>query len=170
MKIIFLDIDGVLNSVEHSVAAPGTNIRLYRVDPVKVGLLRFLVEQTGANIVISSTWRYGRNLQWFEGYFEHFGWLAPIIGMTPRLDKMRGDEVNAWLEDDDQKVGEEINYIIFDDDSDFHPTQRLIKCDAVCGLTLRNVLDAIDMLGQGPDAEPDVIEGLWKHVDFPLAE
>lgn len=162
MKVIFLDIDGVLNSVEHSIAAHAnkSSTRTHRVDPVRVGLLRWLVEQTGAKIVISSTWRYGHSLQWFEGYFEKLEWSAPIIGLTPKLDLRRGEEVDAWLRDDNEKVGEEITYVIFDDGSDFHDWQPLIKCDSVMGLTLKNILDAIDVLGLGPDGDPKEVESL----------
>jgi len=162
MKVIFLDIDGVLNSVEQSIAGHSnqSNVRLYRVDPVKVGLLRWLVDQTDAKVVISSTWRYGHTLQWFEGYFEALGWLAPIIGMTPRLDTIRGAEVQAWLDTDDKMVGDVEKYVILDDDSDFLEGQPLVQCSSVCGLSLQNVIDAIDILGVGTSGDQQEVDNL----------
>ncbi len=50
-KILFLDVDGVLN--QHS--KPGEDGGL---DPVKVENLAWLVKKTGCKIVLSSAWRY----------------------------------------------------------------------------------------------------------------
>jgi len=165
MKIIFLDIDGVLNSVEQSIAnrLDQSDVRLYRIDPVRVGLLRWLVDQTDAKIVISSTWRYGHTLQWFEGYFEALGWLAPVIGLTPKLDKIRGLEVQAWLDADDEMVGDVEKYVILDDDSDFLDGQPLVHCSSVCGLSLKEVIAAVDILGVGVSGDQKEVEDLRKY-------
>ena len=55
MKIIFLDIDGVLNckyTKEEIFFFPF-------VSPKKIELLKQLIERTGAKVVLSSTWRHG---------------------------------------------------------------------------------------------------------------
>lgn len=54
-KIIFLDIDGVLNcaSTTNRIGAD-----LF-VDGKKVDLLKTIIDSTGASIVLSSSWRYG---------------------------------------------------------------------------------------------------------------
>ena len=55
-KIIFLDIDGVLNSIdyfEHTKHCKGYS----EINPKKVKLLKEIVDRTGAEIVLSSTWR-----------------------------------------------------------------------------------------------------------------
>ena len=55
MKVIFLDIDGVLNCIY-------TKEEIYSftfVSPQKIELLKQLVERTGAAVVLSSTWRHG---------------------------------------------------------------------------------------------------------------
>lgn len=52
-SVIFLDIDGVLNG-------RGTKERLYRyifVEPCKIEVLRQVAEQSGSQIVLSSSWR-----------------------------------------------------------------------------------------------------------------
>ena len=53
MKIIFLDIDGVLNVYCESRDEYGCCFHSHLVEN-----LRILIEQTGAKIVIISTWRF----------------------------------------------------------------------------------------------------------------
>ena len=55
MKIIFLDVDGVLNC-----ATTKERVRdLLFVEDRKIQLLKELVDETGATIILSSTWRFG---------------------------------------------------------------------------------------------------------------
>ncbi|MBQ7325108.1 MAG: hypothetical protein IJW98_05150, partial [Clostridia bacterium] len=55
MKVIFLDFDGVLNSVRYDrERAPGdTN----NIDVTRLPLLKEIVDRTGAKIVLSTSWR-----------------------------------------------------------------------------------------------------------------
>ena len=53
MKVIFLDIDGVLNSA----STPNPRSFPYIVDDSPLGRFRELVRKTGATVVLSSTWR-----------------------------------------------------------------------------------------------------------------
>ncbi len=53
MKLIFLDVDGVLN-YSHCEASVGG---FCGVEPEKVKLLKQIVDATGAKLVLSSTWR-----------------------------------------------------------------------------------------------------------------
>lgn len=53
MKIIFLDVDGVLNSSTY------INKESYHINPEKVRFLRNIVDHSGANIVLTSTWKAG---------------------------------------------------------------------------------------------------------------
>ena len=55
MKVIFLDVDGVLNT-QFSKSRCGGFIG---IDDSKVKLLKEIVEATGAKIILSSSWRYG---------------------------------------------------------------------------------------------------------------
>ena len=61
MKIIFLDIDGVLTSdmYEESRAEKRDD---NRIDLSRVKLLRDLVKASDAKIVLTSTWRADRNM------------------------------------------------------------------------------------------------------------
>ena len=53
MKVIFLDIDGVLTTCSYN--NPDTN----HINPEKVQILSQTVERTGAKIVLISTWKMG---------------------------------------------------------------------------------------------------------------
>ena len=57
MKIIFLDIDGVLNSIGWVERTKGTAYEDKEIDPSKVRLLKQIIDKTDAKIVLSSTWR-----------------------------------------------------------------------------------------------------------------
>jgi histidinol phosphatase-like enzyme len=54
MKVIFLDIDGVLNCHK----TPNPRKFPYVIDDGLLARFRQLIERTGASVVLSSTWRY----------------------------------------------------------------------------------------------------------------
>jgi hypothetical protein len=142
--VIFLDIDGVLNSLRSATAWDNvevpTNTKNYNaevtkttIDPVSVQLVNKLVEDSGAKIVVSSSHRlmfmkkygYGEipvlDLIGLRDYLHHIGLVAEIIDATVdyyfnRRDQgcVRGDEIKMWL--DAHKDVE--NYVILDDDAD----------------------------------------------------
>lgn len=60
MKAIFLDIDGVLNSDEYFDKISNLDIQGIEkeIDIEKVKLLKEAINETGAKIVLSSSWRY----------------------------------------------------------------------------------------------------------------
>ena len=61
MKVIFLDIDGVMNCQEEMLALleknPKARNEVHLPSPTKCKLLKKLVDATGAEIVLSSSWR-----------------------------------------------------------------------------------------------------------------
>lgn len=99
-KIVFLDFDGVLNSAAYDRArTPNEG----NIDETRMPLLRALIEQTGAEIVLSTSWRE----HWsssdeerdeigdeIDGLFAAYG--MRISDKTPTL-KARADEILAWL-------------------------------------------------------------------------
>lgn len=145
MKVIFLDIDGVLNSrayyhARQSMADRNYNLSDDRIerfairelDLTPLALLRELVKKTNAKIVISSTWRIGRDPLWFRLWFSIRGVDFPkdcIIDCTTELEAIkdddgnyigRGMEINKWMKDNNFDG----KYVILDDDSDFLPDQK----------------------------------------------
>lgn len=179
-KYLFLDLDGVINSLEYNVGMEHIERdRRYRMDdcdPVKVGLLRFVLQATNANVVISSSWRIGRTPDWFKGYFEHVGIPSPpIVGCTPETvvgrenGIGRGDEVDAWLEyhHPGYKTDPSIVYAIVDDDGDFYEWQPFVQTSFLTGLTLPAAIRLIDYLGAiQTDDNLKRINSLRKHIDF----
>lgn len=124
MKVIFLDIDGVVCTGEtvNSMAEYGTHhFCLFAKGPVYQ--LNKIIEKTGAEIVVSSSWRCDGE-RW-EALMEHFaamGISKRPISRTPRLERLlpsgiykvaqRGEEIRAWLSTDVE------NFVVLDDDCD----------------------------------------------------
>ena len=177
-KLVFLDLDGVINSLEYNVGMENIErdrrFRLDDYDPVKVGLIRFIYKMTSAKIVISSSWRIGKSPDWFIGFFESVGWPSPPIidcttTATVKKDGIgRGDQVDHWLEQKHPgyRYDPNVNYVILDDDSDFYDWQPHIKTHFLTGITLKEVVKAIDMLGFGQSGSEEKLKGIRSHVDF----
>ena len=123
-KIIFLDVDGVLNHQK----TPQRHGDFIGIDPHMVLLLHRILDKTGAQVVISSAWRlHKESLDAVVAVVKPF----EVVGQTPDIPQgIRGDEVNAWLVE--HKVG---RYAILDDWSDFHKGQPLFKTSFATGLT-----------------------------------
>jgi len=151
MKVLFLDIDGVLSSlasqsqpkVEISWAIPEERL-VEDFDPDCIARLITIVKQTGASIVISSSWRKLFEKQTLVNHFKKYG-IDCIVDMTPDLKQHRGLEIQAWL--NEHKDIEK--FAILDDDNDmFHLAPYLIKTNWKYGLTEDNANKVIEMLGK----------------------
>lgn len=127
IKVIFLDIDGVLNVYSHDHDQFGSQFHKHLVEN-----LRRVVDETGAKIVISSTWRFS-GLQVMKEMWEKRNLPGEVIDITPDLTDIyneenfewrsrieRGYEVEYWL----NHHPEVERYVIFDDDDDFLDHQR----------------------------------------------
>lgn len=150
LKVIFLDIDGVLNN-EGSF----TKSRMDTLDPTAVKLLNDLVMDTDACIVISSAWRIGNSLHWLQCMIAKVGFEFPerIIGATMEIShqtnggvwvsKTRGQEIALWLE----QVPVD-SFVIFDNDDDMDPvSDHLIQTTFKEGLLPEHIERAKKMLG-----------------------
>lgn len=133
-RVIFLDIDGVLNSANFIKNGGSFD----NVDPVAVARLRRAIEATKAVLVISSTWRL--NKDWenrLRSAFTVAGWGdPPIIGRTPSR-RSRGVEIAEWLQTNPVE-----DFVIIDDDIfDMLPEHQahVIKCSFSIGLSEENV-------------------------------
>jgi len=126
MKVIFLDIDGVLNVASKNRDEFG-QIFTERF----VNNLSFIIACTKAKIVISSTWRY-RGDQFLIDLWKNRGLPGEIIGRTigyfnpeyyelfGEKEVVRGEEIKHWLENNSNIE----SYVILDDDSDMLPEQK----------------------------------------------
>jgi hypothetical protein len=123
MKVVFLDIDGVLNT-RHT---PNPHKLPYVVDKTLVRRLRRLLARTKAKAVLSSTWRYDP-----AGLFSARRYGIPFIGCTPDLpQRPRREEVRAWL----KKHPRVTRYAVLDDDDDGLDAMPLFQPSASTGLT-----------------------------------
>lgn len=140
-RLIFLDVDGVLNG-EYASVAFGEN-RYGYFNPLSVLLLYRLVTAANASIVMSSTWRtYDDHPQAFFEYLKQAGWPAeapiPLIGSTPvREDGSRSDEILQWLAQNRPDAVPERDYVILDDDTQFAPELPHIHVDSDIGFSHR---------------------------------
>jgi hypothetical protein len=167
MKIIFLDIDGVLNHQRfykerfearkqdkldgNLVKKSQIDREAEEIDPESVENLNELIENTGAKVVISSTWRLGTEIETLQAILEKRGFVGEVIGKTPVGCGccQRGNEIHKWLGDNRDIIDEEgNNYIILDDDSDMLYWQRnnFINVDQYVGLTPKQVYKATRFL------------------------
>jgi len=122
LKIIFLDIDGVLNSKSYYKTVERTKKDWNRFNPLAVEMIRRLIEEFDASIVISSTWRYGlvkelKNELIKSGLVKylHKDWKTPQT-----YPSHRGEEINLWLDNHP----EVIDYVIIDDDENILEEQK----------------------------------------------
>jgi len=151
-KIIFIDIDGVLNSFDsmwalHAAWKDGIGVsrdaygQLF--DQRCVTWLKHIVDRTGAEIVISSTWR-SKGLHHMKQMWSDRSLPGEVIGVTPHIvdgaslflqypdisTSWRGFEIQQWLNNNLPE-----RYVILDDESDMLPHQTLVQCKSEFGIT-----------------------------------
>lgn len=160
-KVIFLDIDGVLNRIILNTIQQGSLDNVL-IEEDKVQLLSRLIEVTGAQIVLHSGWRF-----WFDSeinpsnqesksllkIFEKYN--LKIASMTPDLctdeikkskkfSLVKAKEIKAWLQENPAVE----KWLVIDDlnlnDSTIHTRQ--IRTNQEFGLTQADIEKAIAML------------------------
>lgn len=105
--IIFLDIDGILNSKEWCNANPfalGWEGWAAQIDPVLVERMNRIVTGIGATVVLSSTWRFSWTAESITRLLAERGATFVVSDVTPPEVKGRADAIYAWL--DGRDVGE----------------------------------------------------------------
>ena len=161
MKVIFLDIDGVL-------ATQRTRFDCF--DGQCVSHLNKILEVTDARIVISSTWRIGHTTEELieickVGHDFDPGDKRParvedqnnrlianaIVGRTIQLNEYmcRGREIDDWLKDAEAQGIPVESFVILDDDSDMEPHMgKLVKTDCYTGMSSEHAQEAIKLLNK----------------------
>jgi hypothetical protein len=129
MKVVFLDIDGVINDdktihdawvlvgrgeLEKDPSTkypPGPSM----ISSNMVAHVKAIIDATDAKIVISSTWRRSHTLQELIAFLEQKGLVSAskcVIGITPGDDSIpRGYEIEAWLHEHPEVE----SYVVLDD-------------------------------------------------------
>jgi hypothetical protein len=121
MRIIFLDLDGVMCT--SSCYGKGKNNKWdsYMFDPKAVAVLNFILQETGAEIIITSDWRHHYTLQEMREIFCHNNIIKGPIGFTNRsntytadnLEDGRADEILHWIKTHAWK--DDIKWVAVDD-------------------------------------------------------
>jgi hypothetical protein len=144
VRVIFLDLDGVLNS-RPFVAGLGATEWDRMIDRRAVARLNELVRRSGAKIVITSSWRCQLPLARVESILRDHGLVAQILGATPRLRPSRGTEIQAWL---DAAEDPPEAFVILDDVDDVdHLGTYLVLTTWEAGLQDEHVERALEHLG-----------------------
>ena len=122
MKVIFLDVDGVLNTHYTKVMTAEESVF---VEDKKIAILKEIIDRTGAKVVLSSSWRIG----WVHLELGADDWCSKdfielrekllefgieLYDKTVVFDKYmrrRGDEIKKWLDEHEDIEG----YVIIDD-------------------------------------------------------
>lgn len=117
MKVIFLDIDGVLNCRTTQDRIEGyVGLCAERI----ARLNRITAAHPDAKIVISSTWRHAYHGD-LRQLLKERGVTTEVIGQTPVKFSYvpRGGEIRMWLDDRrDDFPDEKLEYVVLDDDTD----------------------------------------------------
>jgi len=133
-RVIFLDIDGVLAPIRRWD-------RYDDLDPACIQVLNEIVVRGGADVVVSSTWRYSRTVADLQAVLDAQGFTGRVVDTTPigTGGAERGEEIAAWLAEHDVS-----GYVIIDDHVDMgalrrhlvltHPAHGLRPADAVRAL------------------------------------
>jgi predicted AlkP superfamily phosphohydrolase/phosphomutase len=167
MKVLFLDVDGVLNCRDTfyrrhrqwlssclSTKEESTEYSwpLAHLDELLVPNLNTICEQTGCKIVLSSTWRLTASLNDFREWLakKEFKYSSQIIDKTINLSSnefvyCRGKEVQEWI----NKNSGIVSYVVVDDDIEdiitLHPNNTVQTCSKE-GLTAEKALEVIAIL------------------------
>lgn len=164
-KVLFLDLDGVLNTARWHSQAKGDELQDeygYKFDPIAVTNLAKIIDETGADIVISSSWKSFGFSELADMWSER-GLPGILIDITPNtvsdelllnadLDHMeifsiRGMEIKEWLDTKGKKVS---HYAIIDDMDNFLPEQHpyFVQTNPEVGITEEDSEQAIMILNQ----------------------
>lgn len=157
-KVIFLDIDGVLKpEVVRGRVVKDKYGEIF--DQSNVDVLASIIEQTGAKIVISSTWKYD-GLDKMKQMWNDRHLPGDVIDITPsEMDVVdagiedfydlvkRGHEIQLWLNNNDFNG----NYVIIDDIDDMLDNQanNFVKIDSRIRLNETYIDRIISILNRG---------------------
>ena len=145
MKVIFLDIDGVL-CTEKSYLAYGSKGMMFEWDDLACRFLKTICEKSNTKIVISSTWRCGvENQKHLHQQLQKYGLEEHLHEdkYTKDFSNIRGKEIEDWL----KRNGHE-EYVILDDCEIMLPEQLpyFIKTDYFEGLMFADYQKVIEIL------------------------
>jgi hypothetical protein len=141
MKVMFLDFDGVLNSQQSCVFWHNSRDQAkwenemysswtgslkeyiaHEFCPIAMSNVNFLCQRNpDLKVVVSSTWRIGEDVESLKKIlYPAKDICKAIIDVTPHFSRVRGEEIQKWLDEHPEVT----NYVIVDDDRDMLPSQK----------------------------------------------
>ena len=138
-KIIFLDFDGVMDTAYYdsvlSKEGLATTDRFgVLFDPDCVSNLRMIIEKTGADIVVTSTWKDFMSYQEIMDMWQERNLPGFVTDVTSTVSNHRGNEIDAWL----KECRDNCLYAIIDDldgsNFNLHQIEHLFVVNPYCGL------------------------------------
>lgn len=150
-KIIFLDFDGVMNTGKYDLYLNQHNLPEKDefgvvFDSDCINALKHIIEETKAEIVISSSWKDYLNIEEIKQMWAQRNLPGVPIDVTPSISIHHGDEIDAWL----NRRPVTCHYVIIDDQSyeEFHNYQypHLVTTNNFNGLTMSLAQKAINIL------------------------
>lgn len=114
--VIFLDFDGVLNSLRSTLAFGGCG--KHQFDAVAVDLMARLAGAADARVVVSSAWRIGDTVDGLRAILREYSTTLAerVIDVTPGGLECCGAEIAHWRAENQSKHNG--SYVIVDDDAD----------------------------------------------------
>lgn len=129
-RVLFLDIDGVLNRTGFR-PAESVGLRSW-IEPELAARLSEVLAASGARVVVSSDWRRGRSRDHLEAELAAAGIACSVIGATPELARPRWREIEAWMTEH-PSVAESV--VIVDDGYDMGDlAARFVRTSPLSGL------------------------------------
>lgn len=125
MKVIFLDVDGVLNNDAYFERTKNEKTCRIELDDENIECLKEIIDATDAKVVVTSTWKELRIYSELISYLKNFG--IEVYNKTVHMSYNRGDEIREYL-----RTHEIENFIILDDEifRDFNELiSHLVKTD-----------------------------------------
>lgn len=160
MKLIFLDIDGVLNSTQSAYFYNRQHKRISmesRLCPIAMSNLAYILETyPEAYIVVSSSWRKSRTVKQLGKILADYDSIqaSRIIDKTPlNLElgsEVRGRQIKAWFTENPGLSSKVTHFVIFDDDGDMEDyvgTPNFIQTSSRNGLTWTEVEQTLKFFG-----------------------
>jgi len=133
-NIIFLDLDGVVNSQLFYKKRHELNQRELEFDKDAFELINEFIDEYNCKVVISSTHR-ADGIDKLQKKLNSYGFKHDIFGITGGSKcRIRGYEIKNWISENIDIIK---NYVIFDDDSDMllYQAKHFFRCDTYTGIT-----------------------------------
>jgi hypothetical protein len=162
MRIVFLDFDGVLNSIagwrDRALLLRQKLSRLEwqarQLEPELVERLNQIIDATSAKVVVSSSWRHGFSADELQQILELAGFTGDVIDVTPDaqgeglFERRRPVAIYRWLEQYRERL-QVSAYVVLDDiDMSDYFGDEFVLTEHRHGLQPQHVEKAIEVLNR----------------------